>query len=324
MKNRKFGKLGWEISEVGYGMWGMVGWSGVEDHNIEKSLDRAIELGCNFFDTAWGYAEGESERILGKLIKRHANKKIYVATKIPPKIDEWPPSKSAVIQDIYPNDHLLEFTERSLKNLNVETIDLMQFHVWEDSWAANDDWKEVVTKLKDEGKVGGFGISVNRWEPSNCMKALETGLIDSVQVIYNVFDQSPEDELLPYCHENNIAVIARVPFDEGSLTGRLSIDSKWDKGDFRNVYFGPENLPQTIKRIDQLKDDLSGEELTLPEIALRFIASNPHISTMIPGMRQLRNVEANMRISDGNGLSEKLIEKLRSHRWDRVPTNWSC
>ncbi|EZH72544.1 aldo/keto reductase [Aquimarina atlantica] len=323
MKYKKFGKLDWNISQVGYGMWGMAGWSESDDKISNKSLDRAVELGCNFFDTAWGYAEGRSEKILAGLLKRHSEKRLYTATKIPPKIDEWPPSKSSTLKDIYPSNHMVEYTEKSLKNLGVETIDLQQFHVWEDSWAERDEWKEMVLKLKQEGKVQSFGISVNRWEPANCLKALESGLIDSIQVIYNIFDQSPEDVLFPYCEKNDIAVIARVPFDEGSLTGKLTLASKWDIGDFRNIYFGPENLPPTIKRIEKLKE-LVQNEMPLAELALRFIAAHPAVTTMIPGMRQLRNVEANMRIGDGQGLSQEWIDKLRDHRWDRLPTNWSC
>lgn len=323
MKYKKFGKLDWNVSQVGYGMWGMAGWSESDDKISNKSLDRAIELGCNFFDTAWGYAEGRSEQILAGLLKRHSEKRLYTATKIPPKIDEWPPSKSSTLKDIYPSNHIVEYTEKSLKNLGVETIDLQQFHVWEDSWAERNEWKEMVLKLKQEGKVQSFGISVNRWEPANCLKALESGLIDSIQVIYNIFDQSPEDVLFPYCEKNDIAVIARVPFDEGSLTGKLSLESKWDIGDFRNIYFGPENLPPTIERIEKLKE-LVQNEMPLAELALRFIAAHPAVTTMIPGMRQLRNVEANMRIGDGQGLSQEWIDKLRDHRWDRLPTNWSC
>lgn len=323
MNYRKFGKKDWKISEVGYGMWGMAGWTESDDKKSNIALDRSIELGCNFFDTAWGYGSGKSEQILAGLLKRHAEKKLYTATKIPPKLDHWPPLKTSTIEEVYPIDHILAFTEKSLKNLGVETIDLLQFHVWEDSWAASDEWKEVVSKLKKEGKCDAFGISVNRWEPTNCLSALKTGLIDSIQVIYNIFDQSPEDELFPYCDKNDIAIIARVPFDEGSLTGRLSPNSNWPEGDFRNIYFGKENLPPTINRIDKLKQDFENE-ISLPELALRFIASHPTISTMIPGMRQLQNVESNMGISDKGLLNKDFLDKLKKHRWDRVPTNWSC
>ena len=323
MEYKKFGKFDWDISQVGYGMWGMAGWSESNDETSNKALDRAVELGCNFFDTAWGYGKGKSEQILAGVLKRHSDKHLYIATKIPPKLNVWPPSKSSKLNEVYPSDHLLEYTEKSLSNLKVETIDLLQFHVWEDSWAERDEWKEMVLKLKQEGKVQAFGISVNRWEPTNCLQAIETGLIDAIQVIYNIFDQSPEDELLPYCEKNEIAIIARVPFDEGSLTGNLTLESKWEEGDFRNIYFGPENLAPTVERVEKLKE-LVKDEISLPELAMRFIASNPAVSTIIPGMRQIRNVEANMNISDGKGLSTEWINKLRDHRWDRKPTSWSC
>jgi len=323
MEYKKFGKHDWNVSQVGYGMWGMAGWTASNDELSNKALDRAVELGCNFFDTAWGYGKGKSEQILGGLLKRHSDKRLYVASKIPPKKNDWPPKKSSTLEEVYPSSHILEYTEKSLLNLGLETIDLLQFHVWEDAWAERDEWKEMVQKLKQEGKVQSFGISVNRWEPANCIKALETGLIDSIQVIYNIFDQSPEDELFPYCEKNNIAIIARVPFDEGSLTGNLTLESEWGDGDFRNVYFGKENLAPTVERVEKLKA-LVQNEIPLPELALRFIASHPAVTTIIPGMRQIRNVEANMSISDGKGLSKEWIDKLRNHRWDRIPTNWSC
>ena len=319
----KFGKLDWKVSEVGYGMWGMAGWSNSDDKASNIALDRAIELGCNVFDTAWGYGAGKSEQILGALLKRNTGKQLHFGTKIPPKQDIWPPSKTATLLDNYPPEHMIKYTEESLKNLGVEQIDLLQFHVWEDAWANNDEWKEVIVKLKKEGKIGAFGISVNRWEPTNCLRALESGLIDSIQVIYNLFDQSPEDELFPYCEKNDIAIIARVPFDEGALTGKLTLDSKWAEGDFRNVYFGPENLPPTIQRVQELQK-IVPDNMNIAEFALRFIANNPAVTTMIPGMRQLKNVEANMAISDETGLNSHQLIQIKKHRWNRIPTSWSC
>ncbi|NER12841.1 aldo/keto reductase [Leptobacterium flavescens] len=323
MQYRKFGKLDWKVSEVGYGMWGIADWSGADDKQSAVALDRAVEMGCNFFDTAWAYGSGKSEQILAELLKRHPSKRLYLATKIPPKDQQWPPVKGTQINEVFPAEHIIEYTEKSLKNLGVEKIDLMQFHVWEDDWAQVEEWQKAIQKLKTEGKIEACGISVNRWEPENCIQTLETGLIDAIQVIYNVFDQSPEDVLFPYCRENDIALIARVPFDEGSLTGKLSEDSKWPEGDFRNIYFGKENLAPTVKRVEELRNEVP-QAMSLAEMSLRFIASNPDISTMIPGMRQLRNVEANMNISDGKGLNPELTKKLKEHRWDRVPTHWSC
>ncbi len=323
MRYNTFGRLNWKVSAVGYGMWGMAGWSNSDDKASHIALDKAVELGCNFFDTAWGYGEGKSEQILAQLLKRQSTKKLYVATKIPPKQDVWPPSKTASLQDNYPKNHIQNFAQKSLKNLGVETIDLLQFHVWEDNWADDDSWKEEVYRLKKAGICEGFGISVNRWEPTNCIKALETGLIDSIQVIYNVFDQAPEDELFPYCQEHNIALIARVPFDEGSLTGRITMDSKWDEGDFRNIYFGKENLAPTVNRIAKLKEELK-PTVPIAQTALQFATSHPAVSTTIAGMRQLKNVEANMRVGTMPPMTDEEKAFLRKHRWDRKPTNWSC
>ncbi|GAB3930600.1 aldo/keto reductase [Larkinella terrae] len=322
MQYRTFGRTGWQVSEIGYGMWGLAGWTGSEREEVDQALDRSVELGCNFFDTAWGYGEGLSERILGDLLKRYSDKRLYVATKIPPKNRKWPSKPEFALKDVFPADYIVEYTEKSLKNLGVETIDLQQFHVWEDDWADNDEWKEAITKLTQQGKVQAWGISVNRWEPDNCLNTLRTNLIDAVQVIYNIFDQAPEDNLFPLCRELNIGVIARVPFDEGTLTGTLTKETTFPADDWRSTYFVPENLHSSIDHADALKP-LIPAGMTLPEMALRFILENPDVATTIPGMRKLRNVEANMAASDGNGLSNDLLRELKGHRWDRTPTEWS-
>jgi aryl-alcohol dehydrogenase-like predicted oxidoreductase len=322
MHYRKFGRLGWNISEVGYGMWGMAGWTGSEEKQVNEALDKAIELGCNFFDTAWAYGDGLSERLFNKTLKRHPGKRLYVATKIPPKNRKWPSKSHYTIEEVFPAEYIMEYTEKSLKNLGVDTIDLQQFHVWEDSWAQSDEWKEAITKLSQQGKVQGWGVSVNRWEPDNCLDTLKTGLIDAVQVIYNIFDQAPEDRLLPLCRERNIGVIARVPFDEGTLTGSFTKETTFPENDWRASYFVPENLISSVEHADALKP-LIPEGMTLAEMALRFILSNPGISTTIPGMRKVANVEANLLSSDGKGLPQSLLQELKSHRWDREPTEWS-
>ncbi|GEP92626.1 hypothetical protein CTE07_42710 [Chitinophaga terrae (ex Kim and Jung 2007)] len=303
-------------------MWGMAGWTGSEENEVNQALDQAIELGCNFFDTAWAYGDGLSEQILNKTIRRHAGKRLYVATKIPPKNRKWPSKPSYSIQDVFPKDYIIEYTEKSLQNLGVETIDLQQFHVWEDSWSTQDEWKEAITKLQKDGKVRAWGVSVNRWEPDNCLETLKTGLIDGVQVIYNIFDQAPEDNLLPLCKKLDIGVIARVPFDEGTLTGTLTKDTTFPANDWRASYFVPENLHASVEHADALKP-LIPEGMTMPEMALRFILSNPDIATTIPGMRRIKNVRANMAASDGKGLSAALLTQLKPHRWDRRPTGWS-
>lgn len=322
MQYRKFGRTGWQVSEIGYGMWGMAGWTGSESEEVNRALDKSVEMGCNFFDTAWAYGDGLSEQILNGVLKRHTDKRLYVATKIPPKNRKWPSKREFLLKDVFPSDYIIEYTEKSLKNLGVETIDLQQFHVWEDGWADEDEWQDTIIKLTQQGKVRAWGISINRWEPDNSLKTLHTGLIDAVQVIYNIFDQAPEDNLFPLCRKMDIGVIARVPFDEGTLTGTLTKETVFPKEDWRSTYFVPENLSSSVDHAEALRP-LIPEGMTMPEMALRFILSNPDVSTTIPGMRKLKNVVANMEAGDGKGLSKDLLEQLKSHRWDRTPTEWS-
>ncbi len=322
MQYRQFGRLGWQVSEVGYGMWGLAGWSGSDDSESIAALHRSIELGCNFFDTAWGYGAGKSESILGRVVLEHPDKTLYVATKIPPKNMTWPSQRGFSLDDCFPPEHIREYAEKSLTNLGLPKIDLLQFHVWEDAWAQDERWQRAVQDLKAEGIVGSIGISVNRWEPTNGIEAAKTGLIDAIQVIYNIFDQSPQDELLPFCQEHNVAVIARVPFDEGTLTGNLTKQSTWPDGDWRGTYFVPENLNASVDRAEDLRP-LIPAGMTMPEVALRWILTDPRIATVIPGMRKMRNVEANTATSDGRGLDANLYATLAAHRWDRTPTAWS-
>ena len=322
MKYRRFGRTGWTVSEMGYGMWGMAGWTGSDDHESLQSLQRAVDLGCNFFDTAWAYGDGHSEELLGKLVRANSGKRLYIATKVPPKNSQWPSRSEYSLDDCYPPDHIEEYVRRSLANLDVETIDLIQFHTWQDEWLDDDRWSRKLSQLRDEGAIRAVGISINRWEPWNGVKTVRSGLIDAVQVIYNIFDQNPEDELFPACREKDLAVIARVPFDEGSLSGTLTRDSKWPAGDWRNTYFVPENLNATVGRVEALKP-LLPSGVTMPEMALRFILMNPAVSTIIPGMRKLRHVESNLAASGSGPLPAELYAELRKHRWDRTPTPWS-
>ncbi|MDD4869672.1 MAG: aldo/keto reductase [Kiritimatiellae bacterium] len=322
MQYRKFGRTGWQVSEIGYGMWGMGGWTGSDDAESLQSLNHAVELGCNFFDTAWGYGKGHSERLLGRLVRSHPDKRLYTATKIPPKNLVWPSQRSFLLDDCFPPDHIKAYTEKSLTNLGVESIDLIQFHVWEDSWAQDERWQRTMADLKGQGMIKAVGISVNRWEPWNVLKTLRTGMVNSVQVIYNIFDQSPEDELFPLCNELSIGVLARVPFDEGTLTGTLTKSSKWPEGDWRNSYFVPENLNACVARAEALRPVIP-KGMSMAELALRFILMNDTISTIIPGMRKLRHVDSNTSVSDGKRLSPELMAELHRHRWDRTPTEWS-
>jgi aryl-alcohol dehydrogenase-like predicted oxidoreductase len=322
MEYRPFGRLGWNVSEVGYGMWGLAGWTGSDDTETMVSLVRSVELGVNFFDTALAYGDGHSEVLLGRLVRTYPGQKLYIATKIPPKNRQWPSRRAMALDEVFPADHIRSSTEVSLKNLGVEQIDLMQFHVWEDAWASDERWQRACEDLKREGKVKAFGVSVNRWEPDNVLDTLRTGQVDAVQVIYNIFDQAPKDHLFPLTDGLDIAVIARVPFDEGTLTGTLTKDSVWPADDWRSTYFVPENLNASVERAEALRP-LIPQGMTMAELALRYVLYNQSVATVIPGMRKVKHVEANTAASDGKLLSPALVAELDRHRWDRQPTDWS-
>ena len=322
MKYRKLGRTNWDVGEIGYGMWGMAGWSGSDDEESFSSLQLAVDMGCNFFDTAWGYGSGRSEHLLGELVRANKGKKIFTATKMPPKNFKWPSIREYTLDDCFPPDHIEEYVVKSLKNAGIESFDLMQFHTWEDSWLNDERGMNKMLDLKAQGLFHAIGISLNRWEPWNGLKAVESGLIDSVQVIYNIFDQNPKDELFPACRKMNVGVIARVPFDEGTLTGTLTKTSRWPKGDWRNIYFVPENLIPSVDRADALKP-LIPEGMSMPEFALRFILGEPAVSTIIPGMRKPGHVKSNLSASDAGFLPSDLMKELERHRWDRVPQKWS-
>ncbi|WP_220476944.1 aldo/keto reductase [Massilia cavernae] len=302
--------------------WGEGGWTGASDRTGMEALHHAIESGCNFFDTAWIYGRGHSEKMLGAALRDHPHKKLYVATKVPPKNRAWPSRRGDRLDAIFPPDHIAEYVEKSLAALGTDSLDLLQFHVWEDAWANDQSWMRAVDELKRTKLIGAVGISVNRWEPLNVIDTLKTGLIDSVQVIYNIFDQAPEDQLFPLCRELDIGVIARVPFDEGSLTGALSASTTWLEGDWRASYFVPENLVPTVARVEALRAALPGDA-PLAQTALRFILDNDAVSTVIPGMRSIAHVDANLACSELGPLTEPLSRLLRQHRWDREPTWWS-
>lgn len=303
-------------------MWGMGGWSGSDDQESLASLQLSIDLGCNFFDTAWAYGEGRSEALLGKIVQLNADKRLYTATKIPPKNRKWPSRREYSLDDCFPPEYIEEYVHRSLKNADLESFDLIQFHTWEDGWLDDDRWVKKLDELKRQGLIRTVGISINRWETWNGVQAVRSGLIDAVQVIYNIFDQNPEDELFPACREKDVAVIARVPFDEGTLTGHLSLDSRWPEGDWRNIYFSPENLQPSVERAERLKE-IVPEGMSLPEMAMRFILNNPDVSTIIPGMRKERHVRENIATSEAGPLPEALHSQLRPFRWDRTPAPWS-
>ncbi|HEX6046819.1 MAG TPA: aldo/keto reductase [Pyrinomonadaceae bacterium] len=329
MNYRRFGRTGWDVSEMGYGMWGMASWSNSDDQESLQSLQTAVDHGVNFFDTAFAYGNGHSEDLLGQIVRSNPNKRLYTASKIPPKTLQWPAPADSTLMQSFPPDHVEEYVHRSLENAGLQQLDLMQFHTWNDDWMRDDRWFYKLDDLRSQKLINAFGISINRWEPWNGISAVRSGQIDAVQVIYNIFDQNPEDELFPACREMNVAVIARVPFDEGTLTGTLTKDSKWPEGDWRNSYFVPENLIPAVEKADEIKKVLNdwnrehSTQITMPELALRFILNNPDVSTIIPGMRKLHHVEQNVGASDSGPLPDELHEKLRAFRWVRKPAPWS-
>ncbi|MDX6611061.1 MAG: hypothetical protein QOD75_247 [Blastocatellia bacterium] len=329
MRYRQFGRLDWQVSEIGYGMWGMGSWSASDDQQSLQSLQAAVDYGCNFFDTAYAYGDGHSEKLLGQTVRANSDRRLYTATKIPPLNKQWPALPDSTLKQSYPPDHVEEYVHRSLENAGLESFDVMQFHTWDDNWLRDDRWLYKLDDLRSQHLINAIGISLNRWEPWNGVRAVRTGQIDSVQVIYNIFDQNPEDDLFPACEEMKVAVIARVPFDEGTLTGTLTKESRWPEGDWRNTYFVPDNLIPSVERADALQELLRkwneerGTRMTLPEMALRFILTNPIVTTIIPGMRKLSHVEANIAASDAGPLPDELYEQLKQHRWVRKPTPWS-
>jgi aryl-alcohol dehydrogenase-like predicted oxidoreductase len=327
MKYRKLGRTGFEVSEMAHGLWGMSGWSGSDDGESLGALQLATDMGCNFFDTAWAYGEGKSDGLLGEILSRNASppnlsKRLYAASKIPPLNRKWPARSSYKYRDVFPADHVFKHADLIRKKLRVDSIDLLQFHVWDDSWTDEPEFRKTVEKLRRDGIIRHFGLSLNRWEPENGLKALRTGLVDVVQVIHNIFDQSPEDKLFPVCQELNIGVIARVPLDEGSLGGKMTLETRFPKDDWRALYFGPKNLAPTIERVEKLKAMLP-PGLTLPQMALRFILSHPAVSTIIVGMRKPEHVRQNIAASDAGPLDPALLRKLKDHRWDRKPQPWA-
>ena len=320
MKYRRLGRTGLMVSEIGYGAWGIGKglWVGAEDAESLLALRRAVEEGVNFIDTALAYGPGHSERLVGQLV-REMKVPLYVATKVPPKNQTWPAAPGVPVSEVFPAAHIKRSAEESLKNLGLDHIDLLQLHVWRDEYL--DDtyagWQEALRELLKSGKVRFVGISVNDHDPSSALRAVASGLFDTAQIIYNIFDQAPEEKFFPACQKHDVGVIARVPFDEGGLTGTITPDSTFPAGDFRSHYFEGDRKRQVWERAEALKKLLDGDAKTLPELALRFILSHDAVSTVIPGMRRLSSVRANVSVSDGRRLSPALRDKLKAHAWPR-------
>ncbi|HEY2672066.1 MAG TPA: aldo/keto reductase [Rugosimonospora sp.] len=317
MQYRPLGRTGLSVSEIGFGAWGIgaSGWIGADEDESVLALRRAIELGVNFIDTARGY--GESERIVGRVVRESRGEQIHVATKVPPKNGLWPAPDGIDPMVAFPGSHIRASLETSLRASGLDAFDVLQFHVWSDEWVGRGDWLETVAALKQEGKIRFFGISNNDHEPANAVELVRSGLVDTVQVIYNVFDQAPEEKLLPACAEYGVGVIVRVALDEGGLTGRITEDSTFPDGDFRNRYFAGDRRAQVRRRVEAMVADLGIRPDEVAETALRFTLSSPVVSTVIAGMRTVRNVERNAAVGDGRGLSAQRRAALAAHRWDR-------
>ena len=317
MKQRSFGRTGWKVSEIGFGCWGMGGgWGPRDDAEAKAAIRRALELGVDFFDTAWIYGQGQSEKVLGEAL-RGTDKPCRVATKVPAKTMDWPAHPGLDIRKAFPADWIIECTEDSLKRLGMERVDLQQMHIWTDAWVEAEEWREAVARLKKQGKIKGFGVSINDHEPDSALKLVPSGEIDSVQVIYNIFDQAPEQKLFPLAQEHGVAVIARVPFDEGSLSGKFTRQTLFPKSDWRSGYFKGERLAETCDRVEKLKSLLDKETPSLSALALKFCLSHPAVSTVIPGMRRREHVEQNCAVGSQPPLSAEKRAALKEHAWSR-------
>jgi len=318
MQYRKLGRTGFRISEIGYGAWGIGGtqWLGGDDRQSFDALRQAIELGLNFIDTALAYGDGHSEQLVGQVV-RETDHKIYVASKVPPKNQLWPARPGIDISTVFPYDYIIQCTERSLQNLGLETIDLQQLHVWNPEWIDRDEWMRAFEDIKLSGKAQAVGISINDHKPDSALGIIQTGLIDTVQVIYNIFDQTPEKNLFPLAMERDIGVIARVPLDEGGLTGKIDAFTQFEPGDFRAGYFKGDRKKQVAERVAAIQHDLAIRDGALPEVALRFCLSHPAVTSVIPGMRSRANVAFNCSIPGKGPLPEKVLAILRRHAWER-------
>ena len=312
MQYRKLGRTGIEISEIGFGSWGIGGWGELDDAEAIRALNRAIDLGVNFIDTAYAYGNGHSEQLIGQVVKGR-REKVVIASKIPPKTFRWPALPSEPLSDTFPSEWIIQCTETSLRNLGTDYLDVQQLHTWTPGYVQQTEWYEALTRLKQQGKVRSFGVSANDWDPYDTVGLVQSGMADTIQVIYNIFEQRPLEQLFPAALEHNVGIIVRVPFEEGLLTGKMGLDYKFGAGDWRADWRSPERLQEAARRVDALKPFLAPDKPTLAALALKFCLSHPAVSTVIPGMRKVANVEANVSVSDGKLLSATELSALKAH-----------
>jgi aryl-alcohol dehydrogenase-like predicted oxidoreductase len=317
MRYSRLGRTQLQVSTIGFGCWGIGGtsWIGAQADTSLRALKEARDLGINFFDTALVYGHGHSECLLAQAFG--CSKDVVIATKVPPKNRKWPAPAGVPLSEAFPKQHVQECLRRSLQNLKREYVDLLQYHVWSDEWADDPEWLETVMGLQRSGLVRFVGISINDHQPENGLRALRTGLIDCVQVIYNIFDQSAQDNLFPYCMQHDIGVIARAPFDEGSLAARIRPETVFPDGDFRNYYFAGNRKATVWERVQEITRDMGIDVEELPQLALEFCLSHRAVSSAVPGMRTVEHVRGNAAAGSGELLSDEAIKILQRHRWAR-------
>lgn len=325
MKTRPLGNTGYRVSEIGFGGWGIGGemWRGVDDSEGRTALREAIDQGITFFDTALAYGNGHSERVIGETLKDdiRANRAV-VATKIPPMNRQWPGKSSYKLGDVFSAKYIRSSTENSLKNLRIEALHIQQLHVWNDAWLQDPDWDasfEQIGRLKREGKVLHWGISINDHAPETALRVLQDPIFETAQVIYNIYDRSPEKALFDLAKRKPLGIIVRVPFDEGALTGQIKANTVFPAGDWRAEYFAGDRKAEAERRGKALAAVLDDQVETLPELALRFCLSSPQVSTVIPGMRRPAHVRQNAMASARGALPAGVLSKLKVHAWDK---NW--
>ena len=317
MKFRKLGRTGLNVSEVGFGGWAIGGsWGPQSEAASVGALNRALDLGVNFIDTAAGYGNGKSEEIIGSVLKTRRDE-VIVATKTPPTDGPWPPSPYCKVSTRYPEKYLRENIEQRLRHLGTDRIDILQLHTWTRAWNRNPEAFEVLRKIKAEGKVRFVGVSTPEHDQNSVIDLMRGGWVDVVQVIYNIFEQEPAAELLPTAAETGVGIIVRVVFDEGSLTGKWTQDTVFPEGDFRRNYFQGDRLGRAVERARKVGLDLEGSGLTLPQAALKFALSHSAVGTVIPGMRSTAKADANCGVSDLAALSPDLLRRLHAHNWLR-------
>jgi aryl-alcohol dehydrogenase-like predicted oxidoreductase len=313
MQYRELGNSGIRVSEIGFGGWGIGGWGEIDDSEARRALDRAFDLGVTFYDTALGYGDGHSEELIGAAFKKRRDR-VVIASKLPPKTEIWPVKPHEPLETTFPADWIVACTEKSLRQLGTDYLDVQQFHAWTDSYTYLDEWREAFLRLKEQGKIRAFGVSVNDWDAYGGANLASTGRVDSVQVIYNIFEQRPAEQLLPAALRGHTGIIVRVPFEEGLLTGRLTEPGyRFPDGDWRADWLTPERLAEATPRVEALKQFLGPDYPTLPALALRFILAHPAVSTVIPGMRRTAHVDANVAVSDGIPLDAATLEALKGH-----------